>query len=705
MPPRRATRPRARFGRLAGVPRATGPEVEAEIQSTLASRARIALGGLGLAMAGLLVRAGWLMTQPNPYIEEHGQNLYAAAVDITGARGALVDRNDRILAWTVQLPALYVNASKFPQDQVDARAPAIAALTGRSVEEVKKRLTNGSKEFKLASSLDPGSTAEVLQGLSRDQMWTVNEPVRMYPGKESGAPLLGYVDAQGGGAAGLEKVLDSRLAGETHTVMQARDRKDRAVDAGVDPSRLVRPGHTVRLTIDSAIQGAVEHALDQAMYVSRPEDAMAVVMDIHTGAILAMASRPDGNPNDGAARSDQELFKNHAAMDQVEPGSVMKPYVAAAAIEEGLVTPTTMIDCELGHWAVADKIIKDDHPKGVISVSDIIKFSSNIGTAKIGFKLGAEKMLHYLADFGFSRSTGLGLPGEVRGAMRKADNIRPIELATTAFGQGVTASPVQLVAASAALANGGVRMQPYLVDAILDRDGEPEEVMEPKVDRRVVSEETARTVARMMLTVTERGGTGTRARVDGYKVAGKTGTAQKVEGGVYSATKRVSSFVGFLPADRPEVAIAVVVDSPTVGSKYGGIVSGPVFSEIGTFVMRYLGVAPDSPEEIARYEAEVAAAERAAAGDEHAEPEPAPPVHVAKAPPAPVVVEPVEVVADGSGGWILPDLHGRSMRAAIESLAPAGVALQVDGYGRLAAQSPAPGTRVAPGDRVVLRFD
>lgn len=708
MPPaRRTSAPRTPLA-FAPRPRRTAPEMERELREQLVVRSRLVLGVVAAFMVVLAGRAAWLMTVPNEYIEKQGKDLYQAPVEIRGQRGALLDREGRILAWTVNLPALYVNAHNFPQAEVDTRAPAIAALVGRSEGWVKERLHNvDSREFRLGGGLDPADAAQVLEGLNRTQLWLRNEPVRMYPGKESAAPLLGHVDSHGNGAAGLEKLLDDKLSGETQTVLQARDRKDRAIDAGVDRERLLRPGKSVRLSVDAAIQHAAEHALDEAMAVSRPEAAMAVVMDVRTGAILAMASRPAGNPNDGEARADQELFKNHTAMDQVEPGSVMKPFVVAAAIEEGLATPDMMVDCELGHWPVADKVIKDDHPKGVISVTEVIKYSSNIGTAKLGFKLGAEKMLSYLSDFGFARSTGLRLPGEVRGQMRSADNIRPIELATTAFGQGVTASPVQLVAAVAALANGGVRMHPYMVEAVLNRQGLPEQVFEPRVDRRIVSEETAHLVSRMMEAVTDDGGTGTRARVPGYRVAGKTGTAQKVENGGYSATKRVSSFVGFLPADHPVLAIAVVVDSPTVGSRYGGIVAAPVFAEIGSFSMRYLGVEPSEP---APTDDLVARASRGAEEEPVATPKPVtvpkPTLEaLVKAGVAPVPTTPVELASDGAGGWILPDLRGRSMRAALESLAASGLALQVDGYGRLAEQSPAPGTRVAPGDRVVLRFN
>ncbi|MFZ5477944.1 MAG: penicillin-binding protein [Myxococcota bacterium] len=674
----------ARSGAKLGVaaPRVSAKEQDARLLATARARAGTTLVGLCGFLALLGVRAAWVMGVPDPRLEERGREQFQSAVEYHGRRGALLDRNGRVLATTVNLPALYANPSKISEDQLRERIARISQATGRTEAWIAGRFaatnTSGKRlqEIRLGDSLDPATAKDIVTGLERDQMWLVDEPVRTYPGKDLAAPLVGFTDNTGDGAAGLEKVLQHELAGETYRVLVARDRKGRAIDPGADNDRLARPGRSVRLTVDAAIQHAAEVALDKAMVASAPEAAMAVVVDVDSGAILAMANRPSGNPNDGASRARQEVFKNHAAMDQIEPGSVMKPFVVAAALEEGLVTPDMPIDCELGSWAVGGRVIRDDHPKGVISVTEIVKYSSNVGTAKIGLLLGAERVHAYLKDFGFGRATGLSLPGEVGGALRSAATMRTIELATTSFGQGMTSSPVQLASALATLANGGVRMQPYLVDAVLDRDGAVETRRDPRVDRRVVSEDVARIVTAMMETVIEDGGTGTRARVPGYRVAGKTGTAQKVENGVYSPTKRVSSFVGFLPADRPEIAVAVSVDSPTIGSKYGGIVAAPVFAEIGAFSMRYLGVPPDAP----------------VTGEPVVE-EPSP------------VLAALEIVSDGAGGWILPDLRGRSLRDALAGLGPAGVTLQVDGYGRVAEQEPAPGARVVPGDAVRLRFN
>ena len=670
----------------------TAPVDEARVLAEGRDRVR----WLALALAAFLVvlagRAAQLTMLKDERLQTRGDQ-YRSTLEMKGRRGALQDRTGRLVAVTVDLPTLYADPRTASDADLERWLPRLAAITGRPEAWIRERFDAGGgnlRRIELASSLEPEEVRPAIRALRaeyketrrRDALWfwSEDEPVRLYPGRELAAPLLGFTDASDDGVAGLEKLLNRELEGDTYRVLQARDRKGRAIDMGVDDDRLGRSGHGVRLTLDMAIQHATEESLERAMIASQPEAAMAVVLDIRSGAILAMASLPSGNPNANSQRADLALFKNRPALDQIEPGSVFKPFVAAAALEEGIVTPETTIDCELGAWVVGGKTIKDDHPKGVISVTEVIKYSSNIGAAKLGMKLGAERTLKYLKDFGFARGTGLGLPGEVAGQMRNAATIRPIELATTSFGQGVTASPVQLAAAVATIANGGVRMAPRLVDALIDRAGTVEAVREPRTDRRVISEDTAAKVAAMMQTVTEEGGTGTRAAVPGYKVAGKTGTAQKVENGAYHPTKRIGSFVGFIPADRPVLAIAVTVDSPTVGSRYGGIVAAPAFAEIATFSMRYLGIPADPPVETEPAAESVVATVSAPA--------------------------PIELRAAGDGStWIMPDLAGRSMRASLAGLQAGGFDLDVRGSGRLVEQVPAPGSRLSAGDPVKLRFD
>lgn len=667
------------------------PEVERDLRATARSRARVLayLVLSGLVAVGL--RASFLMLAPDPRLEERAREQFQSAVTVRGQRGAILDAKGRILAATVALPTLYANPSTAREGDLDRHLGDLAAATGKDPEWIRSRFLprpDGRKlvEVELGSGLEPSGVAALVDAVRstaaregrREPPWlfTRAEPTRIYPGRELASPLVGFTDGSDVGTAGLEKVLDRELRGDTYRVVRAHDRKGRAIDADLGTREVASAGRSVRLALDAAVQESAEAALGEAMIRSRPLAAMAVVMDVRTGAIRAMASLPRGNPNDMAARAHMEAFKNRPALDQVEPGSVFKPFVAAAAIEEGLVTPDTLVDCELGAWGVGGKVIKDDHPKGVISLREVIKYSSNIGSSKLAFMLGADRTLRYVRAFGFGRRSGLDLPGEVTGQVRKAESIRTVELATTAFGQGVTASPVQLVAAVAALANGGVRMVPRLVEATLDRAGVVESEFAPREDRRVVSPETAAAVAQMMETVIEEGGTGTRAAIPGFRVAGKTGTAQVAEGGVYSATRRVSSFVGFFPAERPEFAIAVVVDSPTVGSKYGGIVAAPAFASIGSFLARYYGIEPSE------------AVEGGAVADAE----------------APGSSPPIELTATAEGRWAIPDLRGQPMRTVLAALGPAGIDLRVAGSGLLVDQVPPAGSALAPGEALALRF-
>lgn len=481
----------------------------------------------------------------------------------------------------------------------------------------------------------------------------------------------------GAGLAGLEQTLDRYLRGETYRYVQWRDRKGRQITPKVPTAQ---PGHTVVLTLDRRIQRVVEQAMDNGWATMKPAAMHAVVMDVETGEILALANRPTQSPND-TTQIDLALFKNRAAMDAFEPGSVFKPFVAAAALEEGLVTPESKVDCEGGSWVVSTKVIRDDHPHGVVTLSEVIKYSSNIGSAKLAFQLGAKRTIDYLQGFGFNKLTGLNLPGETRGAMRTADNIKPIELATTAYGHGVSANSLQLASAMGTLGNGGVRMKPMLVKEIRDAHGEVVRRFDPEQDQRVISEKSARQTVDMMVGVTETGGTGTRARVDGYLVAGKTGTAWKHINGGYSSTDRIGSFVGLLPADRPEVAVVVVVDSPSEGSRYGGLTAAPVFSEIGEGVMRIMGVPPD-PALLEPEKPVTAVAE--------AEPKPVPVPHVAAD----------ELVWTSEGALRTPDLSGLSLRSALATLQGAGLRISVRGSGLVASQNPPAGSHVAPGDDI-----
>ena len=665
------------------------------------SRAAMRLAMVGLLIAvgyGVLsVRAAWLMLMPDERLERKAQVQFEAAVRVMGRRGDVLDRDGRILATTVKLQELRADPSRLDDAQIRFLAEGLSPRLEKDVDHLVKRLSRaGRQDVLLAEDLTPKEAAS-LKALAaslgkedhrlRNVLWTPDKPRRFYPGGSEAAPLLGIVGRNGVGMAGLERSQDRNLRGRVFKYVTWRDRKGRRV---TPESTNAEGGKSLVLSIDRRIQHSVELALDEAMERTQAEAAFAVVVDVRTGDLLAMGNRPTTNPND---TSDIDLtnLKNRAAMDAIEPGSVFKPFVAAAALEEGLVTPHTVIGCEDGAWRVGRATIHDDHPKGDLSVSDVIKYSSNIGAAKLAFMLEAERTTTYLREFGFGRYTGLGFPGETRGIMRSPNNIKKIELATTAFGQGVTSNTLQLAYALATLGNGGVRMQPRLVVEERDEHGELLRREEPSVDRRVVSATVAAQVVAMMQTVTEEGGTGTLAQIPGYPVAGKTGTAQKVIDGAYSPTARVGSFVGLVPANDPRLAIAFVVDTPTEGRSYGGVVAGPGFAAIGAAGMRVLGVPPD-PSYLAEDDEDEAPASVSRPTD--------PDAVLAMGPTATPELHWTE-----TGALRVPDLSGLSLRDALVTLQGAGLSIQTHGSGRVVAQAPASGTSLSPGGTVELTLD
>ncbi len=720
---RRASRPSRWFTLV------PGPEKNAQAQlANGQGRFRFASLSMLFLLLCLVVRAGWVMLLPDAALEEATRSQYEVAEEHRGTRGDIIDRNGRVLATTVKLSSLYVNPRAIQEapGQEQIWIPRLAALVGKDVAFVESKFAvpkhrdKRAAEVRLGDGLDPDAVkvfmaeyGAAFRSYDKSQrlakatrpahpwIWSSTDETRVYPGRNLAGPLLGFTDSLDGGASGLEYRLDKELAGETYRVLVQQDRKGNNVSGGADEARLARNGNTVRLTLDAAIQHAAEEALERTAYKFEPEAAMAVVMDVRTGAVLALANWPAGNPNDASDRVDDQTnfsrkFTNRALMDQHEPGSVMKPFVMAAALQEKVTTPDELIDCMNGYWP-ALRIHDANHRYGILSVTDVLAHSSNIGTAQIGLRLGANRLHRYITAFGFGRVSGMGLGGELPGALTSLTNNlttpkpRPQEVANASFGQGVTASTIQLTAALSAIANGGKRMYPYLVDAVVENDVPTPRA--PREDRQVISEEVARQVTDMMEAVVT-DGTGKSAAVAGYRVAGKTGTAQMTE--VDPVTKKsrygnnyLGSFIGFLPADRPEVAIAVSVVAPQLGTKYGGDVAGPVFSEIGGFTMRYLGIQPDPPTVLVVDPADPTKKIAVAA--------PAKPV------PAPVVVEPIVVSARG-GQWRMPDLANRTLRDSVKAIESTGAAVDVRGFGRLVSQSPAVGAPIGPGVTVQLQF-
>ncbi len=681
-------------------PRVSPVLARARARALARQRARQLAWLVGLGLVLVSVRTAWIMLVPDERLEDKAKNLYHETVLLEARRGDLLDREGGILATSVSMPALHADPKRIAELEGDAAqlAAELAPLLGVERAWLEPRLSrSGARDVLLARELAPQAARAALRLGRAGRLFVRETSRRYYPDGLVASALLGFVDHTGVGREGLERTLNERLRGDTFQFVQTRDRTGRGLQAVAVALQAAQEGQDVVLTIDRVIQFAAERALDEVMERSEPLSAHLVAMDIRTGEILALANRPATDAND-RRNLDVAGLRNHAVADAVEPGSVFKPFIVALALQAGIVTPDSMIDCEGGAWRVGRSRIRDDHAHGLVILGEVVKFSSNIGAAKLALKLGADDTMAGLKDFGFGRDPGTQMPGAVAGFLRSPSKVKAIELATTAYGQGVTSSTLQLVSAVATIANDGVRMQPYVVAEIRDEAGQVVERSEPQVEHRVVSAEVAREVSRMMVTVTERGGTGTRAAIDGYKVAGKTGTAQKVVDGRYSPTARVSTFIGFLPADRPRVAIAVVVDTPGKGSRYGGSVAGPAFKLVAESAMRHLGVPADPPEPEEEPEPVEAVAQA---------PEPAPTHQVAGGSPWSVrpLSDPALALQWAEDDQLrVPDLSGLGLRDVLVLFQGSGLELALSGHGRAADQLPPAGSLVSLGERVEVRF-
>jgi cell division protein FtsI (penicillin-binding protein 3) len=437
-------------------------------------------------------------------------------------------------------------------------------------------------------------------------------------------------------------------------------------------------GHTVALTIDRNVQHFAETELRDAAEKYSARGGTAVVMDPRTGEVLAMASWPFYNPNlPGGAPPDAR--RNRAVADTMEPGSTFKVFTLASVLEAGAVKETDRFDCENGKYRYGSRVIHDDHPHGVLTVPEILKYSSNIGTIKIGDRMEADRLYDSLRSFGFGERTNVELKGEVVGIVPSKGSFRGINRATAAFGQGISVTPIQLATAMCSVVNGGRLMRPWVVREVKDPGGKTVYRGGPKEVRRVLSPKTSEAMRRMLATVVEEDGTGKSARVQGFRVGGKTGTAQKVEPGTgrYSSTKRISSFIGFLPVDDPQLLSLVVLDEPR-GQVYGGVVAAPAFHRTVVKTAYYLGIRPTEPV--------------------------APPKGLAAVSGRPCgpVLSPVSTAP--AAATVMPDLTGMSMGHVADVLGRHSVRVLLQGSGVARRQSPAPGTVLVPGAEVVVTF-
>ena len=559
------------------------------------TRRRLVAGAMvmALAMTGLGARLAFLHLGDHEETREKAESRRTLAQEILAGRGSIHDRNGHENALALNLGAKDVCADP----SVIVRSNAVVSTVCRLAEcfdvptdELFLRLNRPNRRFEYVKRFVPDGEFD---HSIRDELPGIffrDVTIRYYPQRSFMCHLLGFVNHEGVGSSGIELALDRHLRGRPGFMESRLNALRQEL-----PSKRVRyeaahEGGDVGLTLDQNIQYALEKALDGVIEEHCPKGAWGIVQRVGTGEILAMASRPSFDLNE-FRRSDDNERLNRAIGYVYEPGSTFKAATIAAALNEKCVTPETVIDCENGAWAYRGRILRDYHSYGKLTVADVVKKSSNIGTAKVALMLGERKLARYLKAFGIGRASGIDLPGEEEGILHPTSEWSKISITRIPIGQGVAVTSLQMLGVYSAIANDGFLMRPYVIANLTYSNGRTVTTGEPEVVSRPISAGTAAVMRRLLARVTEDGGTGRRARVPGYSVAGKTGTAQKPVAGGYSCTAHVASFVGFLPAGEPEAAIIIVVDEPQP-IHTGGRVAAPAFSRVADHVVRYLGIRP-----------------------------------------------------------------------------------------------------------------
>ena len=517
------------------------------------------------------------------------------SVTLEGARGTVTDRHGKVLAMNMEVPSIFGVPTSLDSPTNAARSLSPVLRIRR--DEIEKKLRQDKHFVWLARKVEP-EQGQRLEQLSIDGIGMVMEGRRFYPKGPLLAHVLGFVGMDGLGLEGLERRYETQLHGEKRVTILQRDALGRTVFPKGLREQVPAPGHALTLTIDEVIQYIAEKELEEAVNNAHAKAGTIIVMEPQSGAILAMAVSPRFDPNTVASLT-ADRWRNRALTDTYEPGSTMKVVVAAAALEEKVMMPGSMVFGENGRMTIANTTIHDHEKLGWMTFAQMIQKSSNIGAAKTGMLLGEQRMYRYLQAFGFGQRTDVDLPGEVGGLLKSPREWGRRSLASISMGQEVGVTPLQMVSAVSAIANDGVLMKPYVVSEVRDQKGQLLKNILPHVRRRVVSSDTARTLTTILEGVVTNG-TGMKAAISGYRVAGKTGTAQKVDPrtGTYSSSLSVGSFVGFVPADVPRLAMIIVIDEPQ-GEAWGGVVAAPVFRRVGEQVLTYLGISRDDQVKIA----------------------------------------------------------------------------------------------------------
>jgi len=541
-------------------------------------RAPVLFGLLGVVFAGLLGRALYLQWVDNGFLQEKGAARFSREMELPAHRGQIVDRFGDALAISTPMKSLWAFPAQF--DATPAELASLAGVLDTTPQKLKARIAADEGFAVLAKQIPPEQAARAM-ALKIPGLNEQNEYRRYYPGADISAQIVGFTGDKDAGQEGIELAQQAWLAGKAGSRRVIINRRGEAVE-DVAAIRAPQAGRDLALSIDSRLQYLAFRELKAAIDKHNAKAGGLVVIDTHTGEILALANWPTYNPN-ARNKVARDRMRNRALTDVFEPGSTMKPFTIATALETGKVRPDTVIHTEAGAMTIGTATIHDAHAAGPLTVEQVIQKSSNIGAAKIALSMPAETLWQTFSDAGFGTPPRTGFPGEVAGRLRPAKTWKPIEQATMSYGHGLSVNLVQLARAYTIFANDG-ELKPV---TLFKTDG-------PVAGRPVVSAATAKAVRRMLEMATLPGGTAPKAQVPGYRVAGKTGTARKPEGHAYAA-KYVASFVGFAPASNPRLVVAVMLDEPQGGVYYGGDVAGPVFSNVVGAALRMLGVPTDAP--------------------------------------------------------------------------------------------------------------
>jgi len=542
-------------------------------------RARTVLSLMLLGSLVLVARAAWLQGVNHDMLKAQGEQRYARVVPVPATRGRITDRHGDVLAVSSPVRAIWASPREARLLPADARR--LAALLKMDVEALNRQLASERDRVYLQRQVSPEVARRIaelgLPGVHQDPAYR-----RFYPGGEMSAHLLGFTDIDERGIDGIELAYDEVLRGEAGARRVIRDNRGQIIE-DVELLRAPRDGQDVTLSVDNQIQFVAYSALRQAIRDNAAAAGSVVVLDVRSGEVLALVNAPTYNPNNRAGLSGAQL-RNRALTDLYEPGSTMKPFIGALAIEAGRVTPETIVETDPGRMSIGRATISDVRRHGMLSVAEVIQKSSNVGTVKIAMQFQPREMWTLFDRLGFGRPLQVKFPGTAGGLLRAADSWKPIEQATMAYGHGISSTLMHMARAYLAFARDG-----ELLPISLVRQERP-----PKPVGQIFSAQTARAMRTILENAAGPGGTGQRARVTGYRVAGKTGTAHKLEGGRYT-DKYVSSFVGFAPASDPRIVVAVMIDEPKAGAHFGGAVAAPVFARVTEGALRALGVAPDAP--------------------------------------------------------------------------------------------------------------